>query len=181
MITNLTADERIQPGEPVVTSGGDQVFPRGLPVGTVESIAPDPEHQPYTAIRVKPAANLFQLDEVLVVTGTAPQLPPGAMAELRTDAAVTAAARAAAAKAAAEAAAAKAEAERQKEEEARTAAEIVADRLPSLRGLMMRNRSPPLTRARMPPPRSPAASCRGRCRRCTRIDTRPGRRRPQLI
>lgn len=134
MITNLTSDDRIKPGEPVVTSGGDQVFPRGLPVGTVESIAPDPVHQPYTAIRVKPAANLFQLDEVLVVTGTEPRLPPRAVAELRADAATTAAARAAAAKAAAEAAAAKAAAEQQKEEEARTAAEIVGDRLPSLNG-----------------------------------------------
>ena len=51
-IGNLTADSRIQPGEQVLTSGGDQVYPRGLPVGVVESIAPDPDHQPYTAIRV---------------------------------------------------------------------------------------------------------------------------------
>ncbi|MEO6911268.1 MAG: rod shape-determining protein MreC, partial [Edaphobacter sp.] len=55
-ITNLTADSRIKPGETVLTSGGDQIFPRGLPVGTIESIAPDPDHQPYTAIRIKPAA-----------------------------------------------------------------------------------------------------------------------------
>ena len=38
-IGNLTADSRIQRGEPVLTSGGDQVYPRGLPVGVVESIA----------------------------------------------------------------------------------------------------------------------------------------------
>ena len=37
-INNLTPDQRIKPGEHVVTSGGDQVFPRGLPVGTIESI-----------------------------------------------------------------------------------------------------------------------------------------------
>ncbi len=130
MITNLTADERIKPGEVVVTSGGDQVFPRGLPVGTVESVLPDPTHPPYAIIRVKPAANLFQLDEVLVVTGTQPQLPAAAMQELRAEAASTSAARASAAKAAAEAAAVK----KQQEEAARTAAEIVADRLPSLSG-----------------------------------------------
>jgi rod shape-determining protein MreC len=45
-INNLTADSRIKPGEHVITSGGDGVFPRGLPVGVIESIAPDPEHQP---------------------------------------------------------------------------------------------------------------------------------------
>lgn len=134
MITNLTADDRIKPGEPLVTSGGDQVFPRGLPVGTVESVAADPMHQPYTVIRVKPAANLFQLDEVLVVTGTQPQLPAAAVQELRAGAAMTATTRAAAAKSAAEAASARVAAEKQHEEATRTAAEIVADRLPSLNG-----------------------------------------------
>ena len=73
-INNLTADERIKPGEPVITSGGDQVFPRGLPVGTVAWVEPDPKHQPYTLIHLKPAANLRQLEEVLVITGTDPTL-----------------------------------------------------------------------------------------------------------
>ena len=77
-IDNLTADSRIKVGEPVVTSGGDLVFPRGLPVGVIESIAPDPLHQPYTAIRIKPAANLNRLEEVLVITGTSATLPPAA-------------------------------------------------------------------------------------------------------
>jgi rod shape-determining protein MreC len=74
-IGNLTADSRIKPGEVVLTSGGDQVYPRGLPVGTVESIAPDPDHQPYTAIRVKPAVDLDRVEEVLVITGTQGDLP----------------------------------------------------------------------------------------------------------
>jgi rod shape-determining protein MreC len=77
-IDNLTADSRIKVGEPVVTSGGDLVFPRGLPVGTIESIEPDPLHQPYTAIRIKTAANLSRLEEVLVITGTSAALPPTA-------------------------------------------------------------------------------------------------------
>ena len=34
----------------MITSGGDGVFPRGLSVGVIQSIAPDPEHQPYAAI-----------------------------------------------------------------------------------------------------------------------------------
>ncbi len=34
MINNLTPDSRIKAGEQVLTSGGDLVYPRGLPVGT---------------------------------------------------------------------------------------------------------------------------------------------------
>jgi len=131
LINNLTPDDRIKPGEPVLTSGGDQVFPRGLPVGTVESIAPDPEHQPYTAIHIKPAANLFQLEEVLIITGTEPSLPPETLQALAHGAQISAAARLAAQKAAAQAAAAKAAAD-EKEAATRSAAEVIADRLPSL-------------------------------------------------
>ena len=70
-INNLTPDSRIKTGETVLTSGGDGVFPRGLPVGTIESIVLDPVHQPYTLITLHSAVDLNQLDEVLVVTGTA--------------------------------------------------------------------------------------------------------------
>ena len=83
-IDNLTADSRIKVGEPVVTSGGDLVFPRGLPVGTIESIAPDPLHQPYTSIVIKTAANLNRLEEVLVITGTSATLPPTAAQDAAT-------------------------------------------------------------------------------------------------
>jgi rod shape-determining protein MreC len=77
-IDNLTPDSRIQTGENVVTSGGDGIFPRGLPVGIIQSIAPDPRHQPYSAIVIKPNADLARLEEVLVITGTQPGLPPAA-------------------------------------------------------------------------------------------------------
>ena len=73
-IGNLLPDERIKPGEPVITSGGDRIFPRGLSVGVVTSIKPDAEHQPYAAITIKPAANLDRLEEVLVVTDASEQL-----------------------------------------------------------------------------------------------------------
>ncbi len=81
-IGNLTADSRIQPGEQVLTSGGDQVYPRGLPVGVVESIAADPDHQPYTAIRVRPAVDLDRVEEVLVITGTQAELTQAAQQDL---------------------------------------------------------------------------------------------------
>lgn len=106
LINNLTADSRIKPGEQVLTSGGDGVYPRGIPVGVIQSIAPDPQHQPYTAIVVKPNANLGRLEEVLIVTGSQNTLPPAA---------------------AADAAQADATAEANKR-----AADIVAERLPSL-------------------------------------------------
>jgi rod shape-determining protein MreC len=122
VITNLTPDSRIKPGEKVLTSGGDQVYPRGLNVGTIESIAPDPDHQPYTIIQVKPSTNLFQLEEVLVITGTQGDLPPIAQKDLAQGAATAkemAAAKAAADEAAAEAA-------------AQSAAQIIAEKLPSV-------------------------------------------------
>lgn len=84
MIGNLTADSRIKPGDRVLTSGGDQVFPRGLPVGTIESIRPDPDNPPYTAIRVKPAVDLDRVEEVLVITATQPDLTPEAQLDLAT-------------------------------------------------------------------------------------------------
>jgi rod shape-determining protein MreC len=49
-------------------TGGDRVFPKGLPVGTVSAVFPDRERDPFLAIRVKPAVNLGRLEEVLVVT-----------------------------------------------------------------------------------------------------------------
>jgi rod shape-determining protein MreC len=118
-INNLTQDSRIKPGEQVLTSGGDQIYPRGLKVGTIESIAPDPDHQPYTLLQLRPAANLFQLEEVLVITGTQSELPAQTKKDLAVGAATAEAQAEAARIAAAEAA-------------AKSAAQIVADRLPSL-------------------------------------------------
>jgi len=63
-ILDVLPDSRIKPGEPVLTSGGDQVFPRGLKAGVVESIGQD---RNYALVTVKPTANLARLEEVLVV------------------------------------------------------------------------------------------------------------------
>jgi rod shape-determining protein MreC len=67
-IINLLPDDRIKPGERVLTSGGDQVFPRGLPVGVVTGVERDRERDPYINVMIKPAANLSRLEEVLVIT-----------------------------------------------------------------------------------------------------------------
>lgn len=36
----IMSDEAVKPGEEVVTSGGDRIFPKGLPVGKVASVVP---------------------------------------------------------------------------------------------------------------------------------------------
>src|SRR5437773_2282429 len=60
------SDETVQPGEKVLTSGGDQIFPKGLPIGTVSKVSAGTEE--FLNIRGRPATNLSKLEEVLVIT-----------------------------------------------------------------------------------------------------------------
>lgn len=83
-VVDVTADQRIKPGEPVLTAGGDLVFPRGLPVGVVEKVERDPERDGLVDIILKPAAHLDRLDEVLVITNTAPRFPAQAEQDMAT-------------------------------------------------------------------------------------------------
>jgi len=62
----IMGDEPVQPGEALVTSGGDRVFPRGLPVGKVVTVSMG--RNLFLNIGVKPAADLDRLEEVLVIT-----------------------------------------------------------------------------------------------------------------
>jgi rod shape-determining protein MreC len=75
-IVGILADQRIKPGEKVLTAGGDEIFPRGLPVGAVEKVVTDPDRDGFIDVIVKPAAHLDRLDEVLVITSTKPRFPP---------------------------------------------------------------------------------------------------------
>ena len=59
-------DEKVSVGEAVLTSGQDRIFPKDLPVGTVVDATPD-RKSPFMRIRVKPAAHLDRLEEVLVL------------------------------------------------------------------------------------------------------------------
>ena len=68
-VVNVSPDDRIKAGEKIITSGGDQIFPRGLPVGTVDRAVTDPDRDPLMDVVIRPAANLSQLEEVLVITG----------------------------------------------------------------------------------------------------------------
>jgi len=57
-------EETISGGEPIVTSGLDQVYPKGLPIGTVVGVG---NGNIYKIINVKPAVDLNRLEMVLVV------------------------------------------------------------------------------------------------------------------
>jgi rod shape-determining protein MreC len=62
-------EESVLPGDAVVTSGLDQIYPRGLPVGTVLKVR---DGNIYKTIVVRPAAALDSLETVLVVLPAPP-------------------------------------------------------------------------------------------------------------
>ena len=112
-IVDILADKRIQKGEVVLSAGGDQVFPRGLPVGIVDQVVPDPLRDSFINVMVTPAAHLDRLDEVLVITDTAPRFSARQQQDIATSEALKGS----------EAAAIK---------EQKKAADIMAERLPGL-------------------------------------------------
>jgi rod shape-determining protein MreC len=62
----ISNDDKVSPGEAVLTSGQDRIFPKDLPVGTVVDATTD-RKSPFMKIRVRPAAHLDRLEEVLVL------------------------------------------------------------------------------------------------------------------
>ncbi|PYT72383.1 MAG: rod shape-determining protein MreC [Acidobacteria bacterium] len=70
-------DDDVNLGARVVTSGMDRIFPRDLPVGTITEIKPG---NSFKQIRIKPAANLEKLEEVLVLLTLHPLKEPEAVA-----------------------------------------------------------------------------------------------------
>jgi rod shape-determining protein MreC len=62
-------DDVVNIGDRVVTSGMDRIFPRDLPVGTVTQIKAG---NPFKQIRLRPAANLERLEEVVVLLSLQP-------------------------------------------------------------------------------------------------------------
>jgi len=64
LLKYVTNDDTVNVGERVVTSGMDRIFPKDLPVGTITEVKPG---NPFKQIRVRPAANLERLEEVIVL------------------------------------------------------------------------------------------------------------------
>src|SRR5437763_6685423 len=65
MLERVMSDEQVAPGDIVLTSGGDRIFPKGLPVGTDSKVSNGKEL--FLNIKIKPAANLSKLEEVMVL------------------------------------------------------------------------------------------------------------------
>jgi rod shape-determining protein MreC len=66
ILEKVMTGEQVNPGDLIVTSGGDQIFPKGITVATVMKVSPGADL--FLNIRVKPAASLSRLEEVLVIT-----------------------------------------------------------------------------------------------------------------
>lgn len=64
-LERVMSDEQVVVGDTVLTSGGDQIFPKGMPVGTVTKVGSGKDL--FLDVRIRPAANLAKLEEVLVV------------------------------------------------------------------------------------------------------------------
>ncbi|MDQ7783219.1 MAG: rod shape-determining protein MreC [Desulfomonilaceae bacterium] len=64
----IRLESDVRPGDEVVTSGMDGIFPRGLPVGRIESVTKG-EQGLFLEARVTPAVNFSDIEEVLVVLG----------------------------------------------------------------------------------------------------------------
>jgi cell shape-determining protein MreC len=60
----VATDDKVNVGEKVVTSGMDKIFPRDIPVGTVQEVKPG---TPFKQIWLRPAAKLERLEEVIVL------------------------------------------------------------------------------------------------------------------
>jgi rod shape-determining protein MreC len=67
--------EDLQVGDRVVTSGMDGIFPKGLPIGEITAIIPG-ELGLFQSAEVQPAVDLSKLEEVLVVSAPAVEVPP---------------------------------------------------------------------------------------------------------
>jgi rod shape-determining protein MreC len=68
-------DVEVLPGATIVTSGGGGVYPKGIPVGTVQSVEFLPA-DPYQTIVIKPIGRLVRYEEVLVIIGSESDIRP---------------------------------------------------------------------------------------------------------
>jgi rod shape-determining protein MreC len=72
-LSYIMGDETVKPGDSLVTSGGDRIFPKGLPIGIVVKVSMG--RNLFLDIKVKPAVDLDRLEEVLVITEQKPRAP----------------------------------------------------------------------------------------------------------
>jgi rod shape-determining protein MreC len=85
VLERVMSDETVNPSETLLSSGGDRIFPKGLPLGVISKVSPGKEM--FLNIHVKPAADLSRVEEVLVVTDKQDREPAVAESGARTRAA----------------------------------------------------------------------------------------------
>lgn len=73
-LRSVLKDEPLAPGAAIITSGEDQVFPKGVPVGTVTSVLASTDGV-FKSATVQLAADLGRLENVLVITAAVPPPP----------------------------------------------------------------------------------------------------------
>lgn len=74
-VSFVQRDAGMKNGEVLVTSGLDNKYPKGLPVGTVTKIAPS-DYTQFMAVSASPLVNLQHLEEVLLLEKSGKELPP---------------------------------------------------------------------------------------------------------
>jgi rod shape-determining protein MreC len=66
LLKQIPFDAKIEKKQLVLTSGLGGIFPKGLPIGVVEEVVPD-EYGLTKMAYVKPAANFYDIDDVIIV------------------------------------------------------------------------------------------------------------------
>jgi rod shape-determining protein MreC len=67
----LPQDATVREGDIVITSGLGDIFPKGLPIGTVVGVENEP-FAVYQTARIQPGVDFEHLEEVLVIGDTIP-------------------------------------------------------------------------------------------------------------
>jgi len=62
----------VQAGDMVITSGMDEIFPKGLILGKVISVSPGDKSELFQEIRVEPSSRIGELEEVLILLTAEP-------------------------------------------------------------------------------------------------------------
>jgi len=68
-------DNDIKQGDEVITSGQDQIYPKGLTLGVVVFVGPKQGN--FKVVRVRPSVNFGRLEEVLCMTEHLPEISTG--------------------------------------------------------------------------------------------------------
>ncbi|MGC4375815.1 rod shape-determining protein MreC [Fictibacillus sp. Mic-4] len=80
LLKKIPIEAKVKKGQKVVTSGLGEVFPSGLLIGEVTDVKPDEYGLTKTAY-VKPAADLYDLDHVMILDRTAQKLDENVLNE----------------------------------------------------------------------------------------------------